>query len=390
MNDTPRTYIPQPVGRRLIKDRLFLALCVVVASASLIALTALLWSIAQKGLTYLSWHFLSDVPSRRPSKAGIGPAMWGTIWACLVCAFFALPLGVGTAIFLEEFKPKRRWLRRVHGFVQLNISNLAGVPSIVYGILGMTVFVQMFGVFGNANSPTWEIGSRWYDQFQTVDGRIARVPIEHQDSPETAVLDGLSGMTAEGEEITLHVASASVSPPLPWTIAADTRPQRTADKKWYYMQLPFGRSVLAGGLTLMLVTLPIMIISAQEALRAVPNSLREGALAAGATKWQMVSKMTLPAAVPGIMTGAILAMSRAIGEAAPMLIIAGVVYITFTPSHLMDKFTVMPLQIYSWAGLPQEDFHKVAASGIIVLLAILLTFNALAVFIRQKFQKPLQ
>jgi phosphate transport system permease protein len=316
-----KTYQHKSVGRRMLKDRVFLGMCMAVASLSLIALAVLLWSIAKEGLTYLNWNFLKEVPSRRPAKAGIGPAMWGSIWACMVCALVALPLGAGTAVFLEEFKPKKMWLRKLHGFIQLNISNLAGVPSIVYGILGLTVFVQMFGVFGNANEPVWTIGSK---------------------------------------------------------------------ENWYYLQLPFGRGVLAGGLTLMLVTLPIIIISAQEALRAVPNSLREGALAAGATKWQMVSKMTLPAAIPGIMTGAILAMSRAIGEAAPMLIIAGVVYITFTPSHLMDEFTVMPLQIYSWASLPQQDFHRVAASGIIVLLAILLTFNAAAVFIRQTFQKPLQ
>jgi phosphate transport system permease protein len=148
--------------------------------------------------------------------------------------------------------------------------------------------------------------------------------------------------------------------------------------------------VLGGGLTLMLVVLPIIIVASQEALRAVPSSLRQGALALGATRLKVVSRMTLPAAVPGIMTGAILAMSRAIGEAAPMLVIAGVVYITFTPQHLMDEFTVMPLQIYNWASLPQEEFHKVAATGIVVLLAVLLTFNAIAVFIRQTFSRPLQ
>jgi len=306
---------------RAMKDKLFIAICVVVASVSLIVLGILLTSIAVEGLKFLRPGFLADVPSRRPAKAGIGPAMWGTIWACVICATTALPLGLGTAIFLEEFKPKRAWARRIHGFVQLNITNLAGVPSIVYGILGLTLFVQMFGVFGNPNEPTWTLGTR---------------------------------------------------------------------EDWYYLQLPFGRAVLAGGLTLMLVVLPIIIVASQEALRAVPNSLRQGALALGATRWKVVARMTLPAAVPGIMTGSILAMSRAIGEAAPMLVIAGVVYITFTPKHLMDEFTVMPLQIYNWAGLPQDDFHKVAATGIIVLLAILLTFNALAVFIRQRFQKPLQ
>jgi phosphate transport system permease protein len=145
--------------------------------------------------------------------------------------------------------------------------------------------------------------------------------------------------------------------------------------------------VLAGGLTLMLGVLPIIIIASQEALRAVPNSLRQGALALGATKWQMVWGTSLPSAIPGIMTGAILAMSRALGEAAPLLILAGIVYITFTPANLMDSFTAMPLQVFNWASRPQEDFHQVAASGIIVLMAILLAFNAAAVFIRQKFQR---
>jgi phosphate transport system permease protein len=159
---------------------------------------------------------------------------------------------------------------------------------------------------------------------------------------------------------------------------------------WYYLQFPFGRSVLAAGATLMLLVLPIVIISTQEALRAVPDSLREGALAAGATRWQMVSKMTLPAAVPGIMTGAILAISRAIGEAAPILIISGIVFIRFKPANLMDDFTVMPLTIYNWAGKPQSGFFDVAAAGILVLLGVLLTFNAIAIFIRQKFQRPLQ
>jgi phosphate transport system permease protein len=308
-------------ARRQLKDRIFVVLCVLIALISLIALALLLWSIARDGLKYFSWKFLSEVPSRRPQKAGIGPAMWGSIWVCVICALTSLPLGVGTAIFLEEYKPRRAWARRLHGFVQLNITNLAGVPSIVYGILGLTLFVQMFGVVGNLNDPVWTLGTR-------------------------------------GD--------------------------------WYYVQLPFGRGVLAGGLTLMLVVLPIIIVASQEALRAVPISLREGALALGSTRWKVVSRMTLPSAVPGIMTGSILAMSRAIGEAAPMLVIAGVVYITFTPHHLMDEFTVMPLQIYNWASLPQEEFHKVAATGIIVLLAILLTFNALAVFIRQTFQKPLQ
>jgi phosphate transport system permease protein len=291
------------------------------ACASVLVLGVLLLSLVTSGLEHLDLSFFTSPPSRKPEKAGIGPAMWGSVWICATCAMFALPLGIGTAIFLEEYKPRNRVLMKLHGFLQLNISNLAGVPSIVYGIIGLTAFVQMFNLFGNLNDPIFTLGDL---------------------------------------------------------------------EDWYHVQLPFGRGVLAGGLTLMLVILPIVIISSQEALRAVPGSLREGALAAGATKWQMVWKMTLPAAIPGIMTGSILAMSRAIGEAAPILIIAGIVFIRFTPQHLMDDFTAMPLQIYDWAGRPQEAFHKVAATGIIVLLAVLLSFNTLAVFIRQKFTRPLQ
>jgi phosphate transport system permease protein len=306
---------------RVFKHRAFYGLCIVAMSTSVLMLAVLLGAVLSKGMEHLNWSFLTRPPSMHAVKAGLKPALWGSIWTCVVCAAVALPIGVGTAIFLEEFKPRGRIVRKLHGFIQLNITNLAGVPSIVYGILGLTAFVHCFGVLGTPPAPAFAIGTR---------------------------------------------------------------------QDWYHLQLPFGRSVLAGGLTLMLVVLPIVIISAQEALRAVPNSLREGALAAGATRWQMVRRMTLPAAIPGIMTGSILAMSRAIGEAAPILIIAGIVYIRFTPEHLMDDFTVMPLQIYNWASKPQDAFFRVAASGIIVLLVVLLTFNAIAILIRQKFQRPLQ
>jgi len=311
---------PQPLtrGGRFLKDHLFVVVCLIAAGACIVVLGVLLASIITQGMEHLDIALLRGTPSRKPEKAGIYPAMIGTIYICLVCAVTAIPLGVGTAILLEEFKPRNKFWSRLHGVVQLNITNLAGVPSVVYGILGMTAFVEMFKVLGNPGDPIWTLGT-----------------------PEN----------------------------------------------WYYIQLPFGRGVLAGGLTLMLVVLPIIIISSQEALRAVPNSLRQGALALGSTRWQMVWGTTLPSAVPGIMTGTILAMSRAIGEAAPILIIAGVVYITFTPEHLMDDFTAMPLQIYDWASRPQESFHHVAASGILVLMAILLSFNAIAVIIRQKFQR---
>ncbi len=306
-------------GRRR-KDKAFNLFCMCAAGLSIVILAILLTAIFLQGYMHLNWDFVTSPPSRKPEQAGIFPAMVGSIWLMVVVAATAIPIGVATAVLLEEFKPRNRWLQKLHGFVQLNIANLAGVPSVVYGILGLTVIVNAFGLFGSALEPVYTFGT-----------------------PEN----------------------------------------------WYYMKLPFGRSVFAGGLTLMLVVLPVVIVSSQEALRAVPDSLRRGSLALGATKWQTVWNITLPASIGGIMTGTILALSRAIGEAAPVLVIAGVVYITFTPVHLMDDFTAMPLQIFDWASRPRVEFHQVAAAGILVLLAVLLTFNAIAVFIRYKFQRTL-
>lgn len=312
-----RAALARRTARRILVNRAFLALCLLASTVSVLMLAILLGSIAARGYTHLDWSFVTSPPSRKPDQAGLMPAIWGSIWICSVCALTALPLGVGAAIFLEEFRPRHPIARRAHAFIELNIRNLAGVPSIVYGIIGLTAFVHLFGI-GVANEPFLTFGTR---------------------------------------------------------------------DDWYYLQLPFGRGVLAGGLTLMLVVLPIVIIASQEALRAVPNSLREGALALGATRWQMVAGLTLPRAAPGILTGAILAMSRAIGEAAPVLVIAGLVFIRFRPRNLMDDFTAMPLQIYDWAGRPQAEFHSVAAAGIMVLLAVLLSFNALAVFLRHRLHE---
>jgi phosphate transport system permease protein len=427
-----------PASRRA-KNLAFAVLCWVTAGVAVVVLGVLLSSIAAQGLSYLRPALISAPPSRNPASAGLGPAMWGSIWICAVCAVTALPLGVGTAIFLEEYKPKSRLVKRLHGFVQLNIANLAGVPSIVYGIIGLTVFVQMFGVLGNPNEPAYTIGQRWYDAFAMVDGTQAHVRVDGRDAPSLVATPELEFVDGDGDALAVRlVAEAEIRPALdaleervdaerpaiterveaegltgrakrravrtavsrlrtehiraelPDVLLVGTEPTRVDRKSFFYVQAPFGRGVLAGGLTLMLVILPIVILSSQEALRSVPGSLREGALGLGATRWQMVSRMTLPAAIPGIMTGSILAMSRAIGEAAPILIIAGIVFVRFTPEHLMDEFTAMPLQIFDWAGRPQEEFHRVAASGIIVLLAVLLTFNAAAVFIRQRFQRPMQ
>lgn len=319
----PRTRLPgkpRALWPRVVKDRAFVSLCMVAASGSVVILLVLLGSILLQGTPYLDLGFVRGVPSRHAAQAGMWPAIVGSVWVCALCAFIGLPIGIGTAVFLEEFQPRGRWLRRFHGFVQLNIANLAGVPSIVYGIIGLTVFVELFGAFGTAMAPALSLGT---------------------------------------------------------------------ERAWYHVQIPLGRGVLSGALTLTLVTLPVVIIATQEALRAVPDSLRQAALGLGATRLQSVARVTLPAAVPGIMTGSILAMSRAIGEAAPVLVIAGIVYITYTPDNLMDGFTVMPLQIFNWAGMPQKEFHSVAAAGILVLLGVLFCFNVVAVFIRHKFQKPL-
>jgi len=302
---------------RLLANRAFLLVCLVATNVAMIVLAVLLISIFWQGAETLSWKFITNFASRKPAEAGILAPLMGSVWVCSICGLVALPLGVGTAIYLEEFSKRTRFTR----IVQTNIMNLAGVPSIVYGILGLTAFARMFGVFGT-----------------NVDDAITL-----------------------GDEESL-----------------------------FFLRLPFGSSVLAGGLTLMLVILPVVIISTQEALRAVPSSLRSGAFALGATRWQTVWGITLPAAIPGIMTGAILAMSRAIGESAPLLVLGGLLLVFNTPENLMSDFAILPLQIYNWASRPQDEFHAIAASAIIVQLGVLFLFNGIAVFIRQKLQKPLQ
>ena len=309
--------VPRSASSRIFVNRAFLWACLVATNLAVVALALLLISIFAKGWGSLNWDFLTNFASRKPESAGIKAPLWGSVWVCGVCAAIALPLGVGTAIYLEEFARRTRFTR----FVQTNILNLAGVPSIVYGLLGLTAFARMVGVFGTGSN----VGIRLGDP------------------------DGL-----------------------------------------FHLTLPFGTSVLAGGLTLMLVVLPIVIISTQEALRAVPPSLRAGAQALGATPWQTVWGITLPAAVPGIMTGAILAISRAIGESAPLLVAGAALLLFSTPNNLMSDYTVLPLQIYNWAERFGSSFQDLAASAIIVQLVVLLAFNGIAVLIRQKLQKPLQ
>lgn len=268
----------------------FSILFLAATMTGILVLTVLLVDVLRQGVGWLDWQFISSYPSRKPEEAGVLSALFGTLWIMVLTALFSLPVGVGTAIYLEEYAPDNR-LRRL---IQSNINNLAGVPSIVYGLLGLSFFVQA---------------------------------------------------------------------------------------------LALGRSVLAGALTLTLMSLPVIIIAAQEAIRSVPRAHRLGAYALGATCWQVVRHIVLPSALPGILTGTILAMSRAIGEAAPMIAISALVYLTFIPTGVTDRFTVLPIQIFNWVSRPQEEFAHLAAAGIIVLLVVLLSMNAVAIILRNRYQK---
>jgi phosphate transport system permease protein len=268
---------------------MFQAVCLSSIAFSIAMLVILLVDVAKDGAAWLSLDFVSSFPSRIPARAGIKPAILGSLWVMLLVAALSFPFGVGAAIYLEEYAPKGR-LRRL---IQTNIANLAGVPSIVYGILGLAIFVRFFG---------------------------------------------------------------------------------------------FGRSILAGAATLSLLVLPVVIISAQEAIRAVPGSLREAAYGVGATRWQVVRHHVLPVAMPGILTGMILSLSRAIGETAPVILVGALAFVAFTPSGPMDLFTVLPIQIFNWTARPQAEFHGLAAAGIIVLLIVLLLMNATAILLRNHYQ----
>jgi phosphate transport system permease protein len=274
----------------------------------ILALALLLYQVLRDGAGRLNVGFLTDLPSRFPDQAGFEPAIWGSIWVMGITGLLTIPIGMGAAIYLELYAP-RNWITRL---IQINIANLAGVPSIIYGILGLALFVR-------------------------------------------------------------------------------------------FMELE--RSVLAGSLTMALLVLPIVIIASQEALRAVPTSLRDGALALGATRWQTIRGQILPVAFPGMLTGVILAISRAIGETAPLIMIGAFQYVPFTPGSVTDlpecatwsdgcplksRFTVMPVQIFNWAARPQQAFQETAAAGIIVLLFVLLTMNSIAIVLRNRYQRKVK
>jgi phosphate transport system permease protein len=279
------------VKRRLL-DLGFQALALLILLLALGSLAALIADVWADGAGRLSWSFLTGYPSRRAEDAGIFHALSGSIFVILVTGVLAVPIGVASAIYLEEYG-RRNFLARL---IEINITNLAAVPSIIYGLLGLGLFVRAMGM---------------------------------------------------------------------------------------------GRSVLAGASTLALLVLPVIILATREALRAVPPSIREGSYALGATKWQTVWFQVLPVALPGILTGMILALSRAIGETAPLISIGALTFVAFAPDGIWSPFTVLPIQIFNWVSRPQVDFQANAAAGILVLLALLLTMNATAIWLRDRFQKKL-
>lgn len=284
------TVVMKRMKSRLKYNSLWKMIFLVATSVALLTLVILLVRIVTQGSGYLNLDFFNNFGSRFPDKAGIKAALIGSVLLMLIIAPVSMILGVGTAIYLEEYAKKSK----LTSFIQMNISNLAGVPSIVFGLLGLTIFVRM---------------------------------------------------------------------------------------------LVLGKSLLAAGFTMSLLILPVIIVASQEAIRAVPKEQREASFGMGATKWQTITRVVLPAAIPGILTGTILALSRAVGETAPLVVLGIPVILQFLPDSLLSQFTTLPLQIYDWAKRPQEEFQYVASAGIIVLMILLVIMNSIAIFIRNKFQK---
>jgi phosphate transport system permease protein len=279
----------RPRGDR-VRGTAFYVLLLVAVSVGFILLALLLVDVFRKGIGQIDLNLFTEPNSSDPEKAGAGPAIRATIYMMILLLLFVVPLGVGTALYLEEYANRERWYNRL---LEINIQNLAAVPSIVYGILGLAFLVRGIGL---------------------------------------------------------------------------------------------GRVLLAGALILTLLVLPTVIVSSREAIRAVPDSIRQGAYALGATQWQVIWRQVLPASIPGIATGSILALARAIGETAPLLLVGALTYVAVNPT-LLGSFTALPVQIYQWIARPQEEFRLLAAAGIIVLLVILLSMNAFAIWLRNRYQR---
>jgi phosphate transport system permease protein len=287
--------VGQGTAGRRAKDRVFQGAMFVAIALAMGMLALLLVDVVIDGAGNLTWDFISNFSSINADQSGIQAALWGTIWLMGVCALFIVPVGVATAIYLEEYADNDKWWNRV---VEVNIQNLAAVPSIVYGILGLAFLVR---------------------------GPLSLGPV-----------------------------------------------------------------ILAGGLTLGLLVLPVVIIAGREAIRAVPPSIREGSMALGATKWQTIWKQVLPAAVPGIATGVILALARAIGETAPLIVVGAATFIAFNPEGLDSRFTAMPIQIFDWISRPSNDvndYKPLAAAGILLLMILLLAMNSVAIWLRNRYEQ---
>jgi phosphate transport system permease protein len=287
------TVIPRRSAADTWSGRVFQVLMFGAVGVAFLGLGAIIWDFARDGVPVLSWDFVTSFPSRViPQNAGIESAIYGTVYLMIICAFLVIPLGVMTAVYLEEYADGTRWYNRM---IEVNIQNLAGVPSVVYGILGLAFIVR-----------------------------------------------GPLGM---------------------------------------------GPVLLAGGITLALLVLPVVIIVAREAIRAVPPSIREGSLALGATQWQTIWKQVLPGSIAGITTGVILALSRAIGETAPLLVVGAGVSLRFNPTGLDSSFTALPIQIFAWTQDPNQEFVARAAGAICVLMIILLAMNSVAIWLRNRYEQ---
>lgn len=382
--------------RRKRFSSVFSVVCLLAAGIASVVLVTLLLAILGKGGLWVDWQFLTaGHRENKPLDSGIGPAIVGSLLICAICSLFALPVGIATAIFLEEYQPQSRGLRFFHGLVQLNISNLAGVPSIVYGILGVTAFVYMFGMFGKIETgkpPAWELGARHAWQLKTLGNQWVQIPDADPAQPRILIDAPRPIRFADGSSSTLNVIAAGEPAPddavlKNRSVRAGTSASLIRLSSFWYLHLPLHKSIIAAGLTLALVILPIIIIASQEALRAVPGSIREAAFGLGATRWQAIRKAVLPAATPGIMTGAILALSRAMGEAAPLLAVMGGVLATSGLTSLMDKSPTLPVTIFRWSHDENVMFENLAAAAIIVLLLLLLLMNAVAILIRYRAEQ---
>lgn len=292
--DQPKPTFKTQTGTRYMLDRLFTILVTLATLVGVAVLAVLLFDVFRDGAPGLSWQFITSPPSQIfPETAGIIRPLVGSLWLLGLTALISVPLGIGAATYLEEYAEDTFFNR----ITEINISNLAGVPSVIYGLLGLGIFVNLLG--------------------------------------------GLTG----------------------------------------------GQSVLTGALTLSLLILPVIIVSTREALRSVPNEVREGGYALGATKWEIIRSHLLPMALPGALTGTILALSRAIGEAAPLLVVGASAYLTYNTTNPFERYMALPIQIYDWIGRPQEDFRVLAAAAIIVIMVVLLLANSVAIVLRNRFQK---